>query len=227
MTFQIKYNPTVSFPVKCLNMVKLSAATETVPASYRLTYNAIGRILGSDLAPEIGYYLYDNFGIPFEIFAVGSGTIDVYDQFNTGECPANGKTGIIVKSVWKGRAPILSSVNLQYLHPTAVYNINKWNLDILWSNDPNSRRIAITSEMQPSIADYRSDLTDMDGVVFNPMSDYDQNPKFEIYQDNGDGTYPKLQLEPQITRSLTDGLIDSVLWSSTGDLLTGFITISK
>ena len=79
----------------------------------------------------------------------------------------------------------------------------------------------------PSITDYRSNLTDSNGVIFNPSEDYGQNPQFEVWQILEDGTYSNLMLGANITRSLVDGLIDSVLFSGTGELITGYILIKN
>jgi hypothetical protein len=220
MTFQTRYNPTVSFPVACSKVFKLSAATVSVPASYRVSYSVIGRNLGSTLPPEEAYYLYDNFGIPFEVFNVGSGTVDVYDQFNTGECPANGKTGIFVKSVWSGRAPMLSSVNLQLLHPTAIFNINRWNWDILWSNDPNTLRIPFENTNNPSITGYQDDQ--LDGVNF--AEDYGENPKIELFTQDSEGVYWSRQEKPIF--NFIDDKLDSIVFDLS-DNFTGYLTISR
>lgn len=221
-----KYNPLVAWFTIAKDVNLLTREDTDNVATFRITVKSIDPNAKGAGLKAIDYTFTDNIGTSYRIIAVDTNTIDVADVFRQG-CPVGGKVGIVHKSAYKGHSIHLPSELLYRLHPMAQSNNNKFAMAILWGNDPNARRVAITSEMNPSIADYRSDLTDIDGVVFNPMEDYDQNPKFEIYQDNGDGTYPKLQLEPQITRSLTDGLIDSVLWSSTGDLITGFLIISK
>jgi len=122
----------------------------------------------------------------------------------------------------------LPSELLCRLHQTAASNNNKFAMSILYQNDPNTRRIAFTNVYSPEIADYRGELTDMDGVVFKPMEDYGQNPKFDVFQLTETGKYSRMggTMEHQIIHSLVDGLIDSVVWSGTGELITGYYTIS-
>ena len=221
-----KYNPLVAWFSLAESVYQLTRETVDDVATFRMTVKYIDpNNVGKGLK-EIGYTFTDNIGVPYRIIAVDTNTIDVSDEFRQG-CPINDKIGIVHKSAYKGYSVHLPSELLYRLHPMAASNNNKFAMAILWGNDPNAKKIAFTSVMQPSIADYRADVVDMDGDTINPMEDYGQNPKFEIWIDNMDGTYPKQQLEPQITRSLTDGFIDSVIWSSTGDLLTGYIIISK
>ena len=100
-------------------------------------------------------------------------------------------------------------------------------MSILWANDPNGRRITFTNILMPTIADYRANLVDADLVIFNAMEDYGQNPQFEVWQFVEAGKYSRIPIDPQITRSLVDGLINSVLFSGTGELITGYILIKN
>lgn len=152
--------------------------------------------------------------------------IDVEDVFRTGYCPVSGKIGVVHKSAYKGYSLSLSAGLLNKLHPLAIKNNYTYAMSVLWGNDPNPRRIAFTSIEMPTIADYTANITDMDGIEFNPAEDYGQNPKFEIWVDNGDGTYSKQQTEPFITRDV-NGNIVSVVFSGTGDTINGYIIISR
>ena len=102
-------------------------------------------------------------------------------------------------------------------------------MSILWQNDPNGRRIPFTNVLMPEIADYRGLLIDSDGVEFSPSEDYGQNPQFEIWLTTESGKYSKLggSSEPEIIRSIADGLIDRVLFSGIGELMTGYILIKN
>lgn len=154
-------------------------------------------------------------------------TIIVSDDFRTGYCPTSGKYGFVHKSAYKGYSLYLPSEVFRHLHPIAASNNNKYAVSILWGNDPNPRRIPFVSVTQPSIPNYRTSILDEGGVLFNPMEDYGQNPKFEIWVDIGSNQYVKQAIEPVITRSITDGYIDSVLWSGTGNTISGYIIISR
>ena len=217
-----RYKETICWRTLCQDVYLLTEDSGS------LSVKAIdGNDSGALLAILSGYYLVDNVGTPYTIISVGSSTIDVSDDFMTYQCPTSGMDGFICKSVWNGRAPYLTTEQLQFLHPLASSNINKYNLDILWSNDPNTKRIEFTAVDQASISDYRGNITCMDGTVINPERDYDQDPKFEIWVATEAGKYSRQQIEPEKTISLIDGKIDSVLWSGTGETITGYITIGK
>jgi len=154
--------------------------------------------------------------------------IYVEDIFRTGYCPKSEKEGWVHRSAYKGYSFVLPASLFWNLHPMAQSNNNKFAMSILWQNDPNARRVAFTNVMSPAIANYRGTLTDMDGVVFKPEEDYGQNPKFDVFQLTETGRYSRMggTMEHQIIHSLIDGLIDSVVWSGTGELITGYYTIS-
>ena len=127
-----QYNPQVSFRIK-ISKVFLLTAEDVNPATYRLSYTVEGlNDLGAMATPINSYYLVDYIGVYFSILSVGSGTLDVEDSFRTMECPTSNENAIIFESVGNGAAPFLSPSSLQFLHPLAKENINRWNLDILW-----------------------------------------------------------------------------------------------
>jgi len=126
------YNPSVAFRIKISKVYQLTEVG-TDPATYRLSYTVEGlNDLGAMDTVLTSYYLVDYIGVYFSILVVGSGTLDVEDSFRTGECPTSNENAIIAKSVGAGDAPFLSPSSLQFLHPLAKDNINRWNLDILW-----------------------------------------------------------------------------------------------
>lgn len=176
-------------------------------------------------------FAVDNAGHMFSISAINVGSnqyrITLSDDFKCGYAPVMGYEGYIYKSAYKGYAPFISPVFINRLDKVARDYINHIEKSIFWANDPNGRRIPFTNVSMPSITDYRSNLTDSNGVIFNPSEDYGQNPQFEVWQILEDGTYSNLMLGANITRSLVDGLIDSVLFSGTGELITGYILIKN
>lgn len=132
-----QYNPQVAFRIKVSKVYQLTAEGAN-PATYRLSYTVEGiNDLGAMATPLTTYYLIDYIGVPFTILTVSSGTLDVEDSFRTKECPVSNENGLIYKSVGDGTAPFLSPSSLQFLHPLAIFNINKWNLDILWDSKQN------------------------------------------------------------------------------------------
>jgi len=221
-----KYNSLIAWFTLADNLVQLTRETEDNPATFRITVKPIDTNNVGQGEKEIGYTFTDWIGTPYKIIDISTDTIDVEDIFRVG-CPVRGKVGIVHKSAYKGFSIHLPSELLCRLHQTAASNNNKFAMSILWQNDPNGRRIPFTNVLQPEIEDYRANLVDEDGVTFNPMEDYGQNPQFEFYQILEDGTYSQLFLGINITRNGLDGLIDSILASGTGELITGYILIKN
>jgi len=220
-----KYNTLVAWFTEVNSLVQLTRETEDNPATFRMTVKYIDPNNIGKGEKDVNYTFTDNIGTPYKIIAVDTNTIDVEDIFRVG-CPSD-RIGIVHKSAYKGFSIHLPSELLCRLHQTAASNNNKFAMSILWQNDPNGRRIPFTNVLQPTIADYRSDLVDEDGVTFNPMEDYGQNPQFEFYQINEDDTYSQLFLGINITRNGLDGFIDSILASGTGEEITGYILIKN
>lgn len=221
-----KYNPLVAWFTLAKSIVQLTRETVDDVATFNITVKAIdtNNIGANDV--EVGYTFTDNIGTPYKIISFDSTSIDVADIFRQG-CPVGGKVGIVHKSAYKGYSIHLPSELLCKLHKTAASNNNKFAMSILWQNDPNGRRIPFTNVSQPSIADYRAEIADEDGILFKPDEDYGQNPQFQVYQILEDGTYSQIFLGENITRNGVDGLIDSVLFSGTGELITGYILIKN
>ena len=228
MTDLTKYNSVLAWFTLAESVVQLTRETVDDVATFNITVKAIDTNNIGANEVEIGYTFTDNIGTPYKIIAFNSTSIDVADIFRQG-CPVGGKVGIVHKSAYKGYSIHLPSELLCRLHQTAASNNNKFAISILWQNDPNGRRIPFTNVLMPTIANYRGTLTDSDSIVFKPSEDYGQNPQFEVWQLTESGKYSKLggTSEPQITRSLVDGLIDSVLFSGTGELITGYILIKN
>ena len=176
-------------------------------------------------------FIVDNAGHMFSISAINVGSdpyrITVSDDFKCGFAPVMGYEGYVYESAYKGYAPFISPVLINRLDKSAMDYINKLEKSILWQNDPNARRIPFTDIEQVSIPNYRANLVDENGVTFNPYEDYGSDAKFEIWQKTSDTTYSKLQIEPEKTFSAVDGGLNSVLWSSTGETISGRIIISR
>lgn len=225
MSDATQYNPTVSFRIKITSVFILTPEGVN-PATYRLSYTVEGvNDLGATEAVLTTYFLVDFIGTYFSILVVGSGTLDVEDSFRTGECPTNGNTGIICKSIWSGRALIISSYSLQFLHPLAKDRINQYNLDILWSNDPNAREIELDPTTTPQLTGYQDDR--IDGT--NLAQDYGNTAEFSLWQTLSTTQKIKRTEQPNITyTNATDKLIDTVDFGILWESMTGLIIkISK
>lgn len=229
MNDSTKYNPLVAWRTIAKDVFQLTRETEESPATYRMTVSPLDTNDLGQGEKAVGFAFTDNFGTPYRIIAVDTNSVDVEDVFRTGYCPTTGKEGWIHRSAYKGYSFLLPASLFWNLHPLAASNNNKYSMSILWANDPNGRRIPFTNVLMPEIADYRGLLTDANGVEFSPSEDYGQDPQFEVWLMTESGKYSKLggSSEPQITRSETDGLIDSVLFSGTGEEITGYILIKN
>lgn len=227
MADSTKYNSSVAWRTLAKDVFQLTRETVDNPATYRITVKAINTNDIGQGQKEIGYPFTDYFGTPYKIIDLASNTIDVEDIFRTGLCPTSGREGWIHKSAYKGYSFMLTANLFWNLHQLAASNNNKYAMSILWGNDPNGRRIHFTNVLMPTIADYRANLLDEDGVSFNPAEDYGQNPQLQVFQLLEDGTYSQIFLGENITRSLVDGLIDSILFSGTGEEITGYILIKN
>jgi len=221
MSIATKYNPVVSWKTKALNVFKLTDATPTVPATYRVTVRAVDTNDVGANQKAIGYYLVDYIGIPYSIIDIDTNTVDVSDDFRTGKCPTAGQNAIIYKSVFSGRGLYLAPSNLQGLHPTlALANSHKYEMALIWANDPNAKRIDFTASALPTISGYQS--AQLDG--FNLAEDFGENPLVRCIIVVDANTEYQLQQTPQFTK--VDGLIDTIFFDLTNEL-TGYILISK
>jgi hypothetical protein len=222
-----RYLNSVAWRTYSKNVILLSLETLSNPATYRITISPIDinepGAAGFDV--EIGYFYKDYIGHTYSIIAKSSTTIDISDDFRCGQGPQSGLQGIVYRSVWRGRSPYLAPVYYRHLDKVAIDYSRQIEQDILWSNDPNTRRIDFLNISQPSISDYQDDKTDGDGVWYNLQHDYGDNPKLEVWQETASGVYSRLPVDLQITRA--GGLIQSVLFSGTGEDISGYILISK
>ena len=150
-------------------------------------------------------------------------TIDVEDTFRTNSCPYSGKTGIVHKSAYKGYSIALTSDSFRSLSPLAASNNNKYAMAILYQNDPNALRIPFTETDTPQITGYQSPQT-IDGKVYNLSEDYGENPKVRIMQvDDLGNTIHRTEL-PYF--QLVAGLIDSIVFGTLSEVITGYLEIS-
>lgn len=226
----LKYKNKLAWRTMLSSVLKIQDATDSLYDRYDLKIMPIDiNENGADLNNiSPGQFLKDNVGHVYLIISCNNSHIVVDDILRCGFCPNCGFIGVVYASAYKGFSIALSQDFNNYLDSKAITYTKSIENSIMWQNDPNTRRVAFTNVNAPSIADYRGTLIDMDGVKFSPMEDYGQNPKFEVYQKTENGKYSRMNgtMEHQIIRSLVDGLIDSVNWSGTGELITGYYTIS-
>lgn len=222
------YEHSIAWRTMVSKVTILTEETVNNPATYRVYIKPIDQNEpGAENAEKsLKCYLKDNSGHTYRTISFTDNYIDVSDDFRCKECPQSGRVGVYYKSSYKGNSIYLSQAYYRYLDKRAIDYSRIIESSILWGNDPNPRRIPFTNIYQPSIPNYTTELLDSNGELFNAEEDYGQNPKFEIWVDNGDSTYSKQQVEPFVTRDMFGNIV-SVLFSGTGDLISGYILISR
>jgi hypothetical protein len=98
-----RYLPTVAWRTIITNVIYLTEATISSPATYRVSVNPLdfNEIFGVDPSDvlKIGYYIKDYIGHTYSIIAVNGMIIDISDDFRVGFGPQSGRYGLVYKSV--------------------------------------------------------------------------------------------------------------------------------
>jgi len=220
MTIATKYDVQTAWRTLFTNVFQLTRGDSTTPATYRGTVKAEDFNNPRAGYKEIGYFLIDFWGTPYSIIAVGTNTIDVSDDFQTGKCPTSSKMAIVYQSVFHGRALYLSPIDFQFLHPLAFSNSRKFDMALIWANDPNPKQIPFTATDTPTITGYQS--AQLDG--FNLSEDYGENPKVQCMIIDDSNNRHIRQQDAQFT--YISGLINTIYFDL-GTPATGYIIISK
>lgn len=222
--YKTKYNPSVAWSTIASNVVQLSRATGSNPATYRVYVSALDtQEIGAGTKAK-GDYFTDNLGFPYYIFNVDTAYIDVEDNFNVGHCPTAGKIGYVHKSAYKNQSLFLPSFAFRKLHPLAQSNNNVFVMALLWANDPNTLAIPFTATKTPTISNWQSDQT-INGKTVNLAEDYGERPKFCI-EITISVTEKRYYYKEPKKMNLIDGLLDNVIF----DIVTpasGFILVSN
>lgn len=214
MADQTKYNPSIAWHTIAANIYQLTRATVTDPATYQMNVAAMdSNEIGSG-QKDVTCYFTDYIGNPYTIIAIGADTIDIEDSFRVG-CPVTGRRGIIHKSAYKGHSLFLPSESFRGMHPIAAGNNNKFAMAILWNNDPNAKRIEFTATDTPSLTDYQT----------NYAEDYGETPKIQLWQIDDSNNIIERTEKPYY--QLVGGLIDGIIFGTLGEVMTGFIILSK
>ena len=188
----------------------------STPNTYRVGVSPIDLGNPGALLPvEIGFLLIDNAGHIYTIIAVGVGTIDVEDIFGTGENPQSGLTGIVCSTANKGRSLYLPQGLMNYLDKSARPYLDSIAWSILWANDPNSISIPFGNTDTPLIENYQD----------NYSEDYGELPKISLIQIDTEGNRIERTEKPYFI--VVDGLINSIVFGTLSEPITGFIILSK
>lgn len=226
MTIASKYNGLVGWRTKALAVFQLTRETVNDPATYRMTVKAIDTNEPGANQKEIGYFSVDYWGDPYSIIATGSTYVDVSDDFRTGKCPTSGKNAVIFESAFKGMSLYLSPASFQHLHPLAIINIQKYNLALLWGNDPNAKKVPFVAQTYPSIINYQTTQVDPEDAAktINYAEIYGEDPNIRCIIEVDANTSYQLQQMPQFT--FVAGLLDTAWFLGIDAPATGHLIIS-
>ena len=226
MTIASKYNPQTAWRTLASNVYQLTRETTLNPATYRVSVQAIDSNNPGAGQKAVGYFLVDYMGIPYSIIAVSTNYVDVQDDFRVKRCPTSGQMAIIYQSVYGGRALYLSPENFQHLHPMALANSHRFDIALLWSNDPNAKKVPFTSQDTPTISNYQADQTDPeDGTkTINFAADFGENPLVRLIITIDSNNQYQRQQSPLFTYSA--GKLDTIRFEL-GESLSGYFIISK
>jgi len=222
-----KYNSLLAWFTVAANTYLLTPEDVDNVATFRISVKYIDPNNAGAGLKAIGYTFTDNIGVPYNIIAVNTNSIDVADVFRQG-CPVNDKIGIVHKSAYKGYSVHLPSELLYRLHPMAASNNNKFAMSVLWGNDPNGLRIPFTASSAPSITNYQSDQT-IEGVLVNLAEDYGDNPGCDLFEERIDdflGTPIELIRSERQVNNTVDGKIDSIIFGL-ADVISGYMLIYR
>jgi hypothetical protein len=226
MTIATKYGIQVSWRTLASQVFQPTRETVNDPATYRMTVAVIDtNELGAG-QKEIGFFAIDYWGVPFSIIGTGTTYVDVQDDFRVGRCPTSGKMAVIYKSAYDGKALYLSPESFQHLHPMAMFNAHKYDMALLWGNDPNPKKAPFTALEIPIISNYQTDQVDPEDAAktINYAELYGEDPCVRCIIVVDANTEYQLQQMPQFTK--VGGLIDTVFFTP-GFECSGRLIISK
>lgn len=178
--------PQVAWSSIAGNVIKLTDWT------YRLSVSPINITEpGAETADkQIGYYAVDFLGHLFSLIDVNGGDIDVNDDFETGVPPIVDRPIIIFKSVGDGRSQWLPPIRYEILDRSARSYLEDINLEVLWRNLPNLRKVPFANTATPGIYNWQDDQVDPEDntKTINYQAIYEDDPhlRLVIIEDGND-----------------------------------------
>lgn len=223
----MKYSPQVAWRSFAKDVFQLTRETVNNPSTYRVTVSVIDTNNPGAGTKAIGFWIMDYWGVPYLIIATASGSVDVQDYFRVGRCPTSGQMAIIYKSVYNGRALALAPENFQHLHPMALANSHRYEMAILWQNDPNAKKVPFTNMATPTISNYQTDQIDPEDPTktINYAADFGETPNVRLII-VVDATTKYHSMQNGII-TFVGGLIDSIYFDTGDPTLTGYLIISR
>lgn len=137
------YLPTVAWCFKVRNVILLTRETIESAATYRVTAIPFDSSDpgANEGTKEVGFYVTDNVGNIYTVIATGTHTVDLSDDFRSGVGPQTGKWAVLSKSVGNGEAPFLTPIHYRRLDRSAIDNVRRIELDILWRNRGTDEKV--------------------------------------------------------------------------------------
>lgn len=175
---------------------------------------------------KIGYYGVDFLGHLYSIISVSGNDITVNDDFKTGIPPIVDRPIIIFKSIGDGKSQWLPPIRYEILDRSARSYIEAINLEVLWRNDPNAKKIPFTAQSLPGVLNYQTTQTDPEDPTktINYKDDFGDNPLVRlIIEIDAANKYHSMQNALFIYNG---SLLQSFKWDL-GAPTTGYILISK
>lgn len=218
-----KILPQVAWSSIAGNVIKLTDWT------YRITVSPINvsepGVKTAD--KKIGYYGVDFLGHLYSIIGVSGNNIIVNDDFKTGIPPIVDRPIIIFKSVGDGKSQWLPPIRYEILDRSARSYIEAINLEVLWRNDPNAKKVPFTNTEYPSIENYQTDQTDPEDATktINYAEIYGEDPSVRCIVVLDANTSYQLQQMPQFVK--TAGKLTRVWFDMTGNPSNGYLIISR
>lgn len=223
----MKYSPQIAWRTIAKDVFQLTRETIDDHATYRVSVAVIDSNNPGAGTKEIGFWIVDYWGVPYLIIGVASTYVDVQDYFRVGRCPTSGKMAIIYKSVYNGRALALAPENFQHLHTMALANSHRYDMALLWANDPNTKKIPFTGQAYPGVINYQDDQTDPEDVTktINYKEDFGDNPLVRIIIEVD--TVTKYHSMQNALFTYDGDLLQSFMWDIGDPSTNGYILISK
>ena len=130
MAIALEYKTLVAWRTFAMNVRLQQKETEENPAEYRMRVSPVDRHeLGAGTVDNECYFI-SFMGNPYTVINTGVNYIDVRDDFRVRTAPTAAKIGIVYKSV--DNSPFIAPVFYRYLHKTALDNMRKIELSIVW-----------------------------------------------------------------------------------------------
>jgi hypothetical protein len=172
-------------------------------------------------------YFVANWGGIYSITGVSGSDLTVHDDFETGIPPTTGFAGIVFRSIGDGKSQWMPPIRYEILDRSARSYIETINLEVLWRNTANAKKVPFTSIDNPTIVNYQTTQVDPEDAAktINYAEIYGEDPNVRCIIEVDAATSYQLQQMPQFT--FIDGLLDTVTFYPGQGSINCHLIISK